>query len=125
MDPREFQNQLNNAHKLMLEEKYEDAIIILEKLKDIDKQSDFEYNLTHQLFQLFSNAHSLYNQQKIKDGINAILMKQKVWTISKLNRLLKERIGLELDDKTFQKELELLILRGLISCSIEGDLVIF
>jgi len=125
MDPREFQNQLNDAHQLMLQEKYKDAIILLEKLKDIEQKGNFEYSLTHQLFQLFSNAHSLYNQQKIKGALDAILMKQKVWTISKLNELLKERIGLDLDDKTFQKELELLILRGLISCSIEGNLVIF
>ena len=125
MDPREFQDQLKDAHQLMLQEKYEDAIIILEKLKDIEQKSNFEYNLTHQLFQLFSNAHSLYNQQKIKDGMNAMLMKQKTMALTDLNQLLKERIGLDLDDKTFQKELELLILRGLITCSIEGDLVIF
>ena len=125
MDPKEFQDKLNNAHKLMLEENYEDAIIILEKLKEIEQKGTYNYNLTHQLFQLFSNAHSLYNQQKIKDELNTILMKQKVWPLEKLNQLLKERIGLDLDDKTFRKELELLILRGLISCSIEGDLVIF
>ena len=125
MNPREFQDQLNDAHELMLEEKYKDAIIILEKLKDIEQKGNFEYSLTHQLFQLFSNAHSLYNQQKIKDELNRILMKQKVWPLNKLNQLLKERIDLDLDDKTFRKELELLILRGLIPCSIEGDLVIF
>ena len=125
MNPREFQNQLNDAHKLMLEEKYKDAIIILEKLKDIEQKGNYNYNLTHQLFQLFSNAHSLYNQQKIKNELNTILMKQKVWPLEKLNQLLKERIGLDLDNKTFRKELELLILRGLIPCSIEGDLVIF
>ena len=125
MDAKQFQEKLNKAHELMLQEKYQDAIVILEKLKDIDSQSDFEYNITHQLFQLSSNAHSLYNQQKIKDGINAILMRQKVWTISKLNQLLQERIGLELDDAIFRKELELLILRGHVNCNIEGDLVIF
>jgi hypothetical protein len=125
MDSKEFQDQLRDAHELILQEKYQDAIVILEKLKVIEQEGNYEYSLTHQLFQLYSNSHSLYNQQKIKEGLNAILMKQKVWTLSKLNQLLKERIGLELDDATFRKELELLILRGLISCNIEGDLVIF
>ena len=125
MDVKEFQNQLNAAHDLIIQEKFKDAIILLEKLKDIEQKTNYDYSLTHQLFQLISNAHSLYNQQKIKDGVNAILMKQKVWTFTKLNQLLKERIGLDLDDKTFRKELELLILRGLVSCSIDGDLVIF
>ncbi len=125
MDTNEFEKQLNNAHELMLQEKYQAAIVILEKLKDIEQKGNFKYDLTHQLFQLSSNAHSLHNQQKIKDGMNAMLMKQKTMALTELNQLLKERIGLDLDDKTFQKELELLILRGLISCSIEGDLVIF
>ena len=125
MDSKEFQNQLTNAHELMLQENYKDAIVILEKLKDIERKGNFKYDLTHQLFQLSSNAHSLYNQQKIKDGLNTILMKQKTMTLTQLNQLLKERIGLDLDDKTFRKELELLILRDLILCSIEGDLVIF
>ena len=125
MDPQEFQNQLNEANELMLQEKYEAAIIILEKLKDIEEKGNYEYSLTHQLFQLFSNSHSLFNQQKIKDGMDAMLMKQKTMVLTELNQLLKERIGLDLDDKIFQKELELLILRGVISCSIEGDLIIF
>jgi len=125
MDTNEFEKQLNNAHELMLQEKYQAAIVILEKLKDIEQKGNFKYDLMHQLFQLSSNAHSLHNQQKIKDGMNAMLMKQKTMALTELNQLLKERIGLDLDDKTFQKELELLILRGLISCSIEGDLVIF
>lgn len=125
MDPKEFQDQLNDAHELMLQEKFQDAIVILEKLKEIEQKSNFSYSLTHQLFQLISNSHSMYNQQKIKDGINAILMKQKTMTLTDLNQLLKERTGLDLDDKTFKKELELLILRGLISCNIEGKLVIF
>ena len=125
MDSKEFQTQLNDAHELMLQEKYKDAIILLEKLKDIEQKSNYDYSLTHQLFQFISNAHSLYNQQRIKDGVNGILMKQKTMALTELNQLLKERTGLDLDDKTFRKELELLILRGLLSCSIEGNNVIF
>ena len=125
MDSKEFQTQLNDAHNLMTQEKFKDAIILLEKLKNIEQESNYDYSLTHQLFQLISNAHSLYNQQKIKDGVNAILMKQKTMALTELNQLLKERTGLDLDDKTFRKELELLILRGLLSCSIEGNNVIF
>ena len=125
MDPQEFQNQLNEAHDLMTQENYQDAIILLEKLKEIEKEGNFDYNLTHQLFQFLSNVHSLYNQEKIKEGVNSILMKQKTMALPELNQLLKERTGLDLDDKIFRKEFELLILRGLLSCSIEGDLVIF
>ncbi len=125
MNMEEFQIQLNDAHKLIVEEKYKEALILLEQLKEIEQESNFDYSLTHQLFQFLSNAHSLYNQQRIKDGINAILMKQKTMSFIELNQLLKERTGLTLDNNTFRKELEILILRGLLSCSIEGDLVIF
>ena len=125
MDSKEFQTQLNDAHALITQEQFKDAIILLEKLKDIEQKSNYDYSLTHQLFQFISNAHSLYNQQRIKEGVNGILMKQKTMAFTELNQLLKERTGLDLDDKTFRKELELLILRGLLSCSIEGNNVIF
>ena len=44
---------------------------------------------------------------------------------NQLNQILKERTDLDIDDTEFRKELELLILRGILSFSIKGDLIIF
>ena len=62
---QEFIDKLNEVQELMLKEDYNNAIIILDKLKAIDKQNEFNYNLTHKLYQLDSNVRSLYNQQLI------------------------------------------------------------
>ncbi|MFX1276102.1 MAG: hypothetical protein ACFFBP_06205 [Promethearchaeota archaeon] len=125
MNPNEFAQKLIEVQELMKDENYEEAIIILEKLKLIDQKGDFDYNLTHKLYQLISNSHSLYNQQVIVNEINSMMIKKKVITINELNQLISERTHLSLDDKEFKKEVELLILRGLLTGYIEGDLLIF
>ena len=125
MNPNEFTQKLIEVQDLMKEEKYEEAIIILEKLKEIDQKGDFDYNLTHKLYQLISNTHSLYHQQIIINEINSMMLKKKVFTFKELNQLINERTNLDLDEKEFKKEIELLILRGILAGSIEGDLLIF
>lgn len=125
MNEEEFVKQLNEAHQLMKDEKFKESIIILEKLKDVEKKGEYGYGMTHKLYQLISNAHSLYHQQEIQKFMGELLLQQKTITFSELNQLLKERMDLDLDVSIFRKELELLILRGLIACNIEGDRIIF
>ena len=63
MDANDFTKDLSDAQELMRNEKYKEALILLGKLKEADKAGDFDYNLTHKLYQLLSNSQSLYNQQ--------------------------------------------------------------
>ena len=121
MDASEFAQKLVDIQELMKNEKYEEAIIILEKLKQIDQKGDFDYGLTHKLYQLISNSHSLYHQQVIMNEIKTMMLQKKVYSINELNQLINKRTKLNLDLKDFRKELELLILRGLLNGSIEGD----
>ncbi|MCJ7650443.1 MAG: hypothetical protein MUP85_17680, partial [Candidatus Lokiarchaeota archaeon] len=72
MKPNEFANRLNEVQELMAKEKYKEALVLLEGLKDLDKTSNFDYNLTHKLYQLDSNTRSLYNQQIILERLNSI-----------------------------------------------------
>ena len=72
MEPHEFTKQLMEVQELMKTEKYAEALVILSKLKDIEKKGDFDYSLTHKLYQLDSNCHSLYNQEKILKQISMI-----------------------------------------------------
>jgi len=125
MDPKEFANSLNHASKLIEEEKYTEALDLLDQLKNIDKKNDLNYNLIHRLYQLDSNAHSLYNQQLILKHLNNIAKNQKSISFHELNIKLQNSNELNISDEILRREIELLILRNLISCAITNNTIIF
>ena len=114
------------AENLMIHEKYKEALTLLEELKQLEKEGDFEYELIHQLYQLTSNANSFYNQQIILGILNSntISHDQNFIDINELDEYLKKEAGLDLDISTLKRELELLILRDLTSIHIEGNKII-
>jgi hypothetical protein len=123
MDSEEFANLLYEAQNLMKEEKYRESLEKLEILKKIEKDGDFNYNLTHKLYQLISNATSLLNQQIILTHINQVSKKQNSITFSDLNLLIKKEKNF--DETILRREIELLILRGLLTSKIQGNQLIF
>ncbi len=125
MESQDFLKQLSRVQELMQNEKYKEAISIIEKLKQIESQGDFDYNLTHKLYQLDSNAHSLFNQQKILELITNLSISNNSISFQELNQLLKERSEIILSDDIIQREVELLILRNLISYKVEGNKLVF
>jgi len=125
MDANDFVRDLNEAQELMRTEKYQEALVILGKLKEADKAGNFDYNLTHKLYQLISNSQSLYNQQKVFSTIQKISHKQKSISFQKLKEILKEQENLDLDEQVLRREVEILILRSLLKCKIEGYNLVF
>ncbi|MFX1316288.1 MAG: hypothetical protein ACFE9T_10520 [Promethearchaeota archaeon] len=125
MDEEEFVKQLIKAQDLMLQEKYNESINLIEDLKEIERKNDFNYNLTHRLYQLDSNIHSLYNQQVILNHINDISKKQDSISFRQLIISIKKNTKLDLNDDILKREVELLILRNLLKCEIDGDLLKF
>ena len=125
MEAKKFIDELNKVQDLMSQEKYSEAIALLENLKEIEKQGNFNYNLTHKLYQLDSNARSLNNQQKILNLISRIFQQQSLITFTELQKRLKEIENIALDETILRREIEILILRELISCNIEGNKLIF
>jgi len=125
MDIQDFIKQLNQVQELMQKENYKEAISIIEKLKEIETESDYNYNLTHRLYQLDSNAHSLYNQQVILHIINNLSNRYDSISFQELNQVLNEKNKLNLSNDILQREIEILILRSLISCKIDGEKLIF
>lgn len=125
MDDQKFIKQLNEVQDLMQQEKYQEAVILIEKLKEFEKKNNYDYNLTHRLYQLDSNAHSLYNQQVILHIINDLSKRYDSISFQELNRVLKEKKELNLSNDILQREIEILILRSLISCKIDGEKLIF
>ena len=125
MDKQTFVGKLNEAQDLMKNEKYKEAIILLEKLSEIEKKNeDFEYSLSHKLYQLISNSNSLYNQEIILEHIKKISIKQKSITIHELQNSLNEN-DFKIEESVLGREIELLILRDLLLCKKEGDIIIF
>ena len=120
-----FIKQLNEVRDLMQQEKYQEAVILIEKLKEFEKKNNYDYNLTHRLYQLDSNAHSLYNQQVILHIINDLSSRYDSISFQELNRVLKEKKELNLSNDILLREIEILILRSLISCKIDGEKLIF
>jgi hypothetical protein len=124
MKNQEFIEQLNQVQDLMNKEKYKDALILLEKLKMLEKTEDFEYSLAHRLYQLDSNTQSLYNQQTILNNLQKISKKGKSISFDELNKIIKENNDLDLSNDILRREIELLILRDFLNCKIERDKII-
>lgn len=118
MDRHNFMKILADVSDLMAEEKYQDALILIENLKEIEKKGDFDYNLTHKLYQFDSNVRSLFNQEVILNQINILAAKQTSISFKKLHELIKD--DLNIDENTLRKEIELLILRDKIKSQIDG-----
>jgi len=125
MDANDFARDLTDAQELMRKEKYIEALVILNKLKDADKAGDFDYNLTHKLYQLISNSQSLYNQQRVLSVIKKISLEQKSISFIALNEILKKQENVELDELILRREVEILILRSLLDIKIDGNDLVF
>jgi len=125
MDANDFARDLTDAQELMKNEKYIEALVILNKLKEADKAGDFDYNLTHKLYQLISNSQSLYNQQRVLSVIKKISLEQKSISFIALNEILKKQENVELDELILRREVEILILRSLLDVKINGNDLVF
>ncbi|MHA1105509.1 MAG: hypothetical protein ACTSPN_07270 [Promethearchaeota archaeon] len=123
MKPNEFANRLNEVQDLMAKEKYKEALVLLEDLKELDMTSDFNYDLTHKLYQLDSNSRSLHNQQIVLGRLNSIKKEKIEISVSEFNEMLKLRDNLILEEPILRRELEILILRGIISIKFEGNML--
>ena len=119
MDSSNFVEQLAEVSQLMKNEKYQEALILIDKLKEIEKNGDFDYELTHKLYQFDSNTRSLYQQEVILNQINSLAAKQSSISFKELNELIED--DLHLDEGTLRREIELLILRDKIQRRIEGN----
>ena len=126
MDAKEFIEKLNKVRNLMNQEKYIDALEILDILKNIEKTNEESLNseLTHQLYQLDSNCRSVYNQQIILNHLKNISDKKKSISFEELNQELKDKYNLNLNDQILRREVELLILRNKLYCKIDKDIII-
>ena len=124
MDTQEFIKRLNDIQKLIEKENYKEAINLIEKLKKIEQKSYFDYNLSHKLYQLDSNLHSLYNQQIIIENVRDLSKKHKTISFQKLNQIIRDKNEISLNNDILRREIELLILKNQLPWRIEKDIII-
>jgi ABC-type arginine transport system ATPase subunit len=125
MDTNDFVEALNEAQELMRNENYKEALILLNRLKEADKAGNFDYNLTHKLYQLISNSQSLFNQQQVLSAVKKISQEQKSISFLDLKKYLKEQEDIEIDEQILRREVEILILRSLLEVKLVGNELIF
>jgi hypothetical protein len=127
MNPKEFIKLLDKTRELMTLEKYTEAMVILENLKELEKNNDYNYNynLVHQLYQLDSNCKSAHHQQIILEIIKKFLITKNSITFEELNKQLRVKENLNISEEILRREVEILILRNLLSCKIEKTHLIF
>jgi len=125
MDANDFVKDLNDAQEFMRNERYPEALVILGRLKEADKAGNFDYNLTHKLYQLISNSQSLCNQQRVLSVVKKISQKQKSISLIDLREMVNKQENIELDELVLRREVEILILRSLLECKIEGNDLVF
>ena len=124
MEELEFADQLRAANEMISAEKYEEALELLDRLKKIEKDAEYNYNLTHQLYQLDSNTRSLFNQKLILEHVNELSKISSSILFSDIkNKLVKEN-AINLDLSIIRREIELLVLRGLLSARLEEDNIV-
>jgi hypothetical protein len=124
MNSQEFMENLEKIQELMENENYKQAINLIEKLKKVEKESDFGYNLTHRLYQLDSNSRSLYNQQIILKNVRDLSKQYKTFKFEELNDILRAKEEINLTNDILRREIELLILRNQLPWKINKDTII-
>lgn len=125
MKTEEFIERLGKAQDLMSKEKYSEALKILYKLKKIEQQGDFDYSLSHKLYQLISNSESLLNQSRILNELEKVSQNVESISFDKLSKLLEKEQILTLEPAILRREIELLILRNKIQHKIQKNSLVF
>ncbi|MBD3214055.1 MAG: hypothetical protein GF311_15705 [Candidatus Lokiarchaeota archaeon] len=125
MNTEEFIKLLGKAQDLMAEENYRESLDILYNLKKIEQKGDFDYSLTHKLYQLISNSESLLNQSSILKELKNISKKYDSISFETLSKLLKEDYDITLKPGILRREIELLILRNKIPYKVEKEMLVF
>jgi hypothetical protein len=121
MEPKEFNKLLNQAEKLINQEKYVDALNLLHELKEVELRGDFDTSLTHRLYLLTSNAESLVNQKKIIQVVLDLARDHKEIDFNSLCSLINQTMDVNFEPAILKREIEFLILRNKIPYKIEGN----
>jgi len=118
-----FKEELSIAEKLIQEEKFEQALSLLEKMKNYE-DDEFNDALAHNFFMLYSNTQSIVRGKNIyRDLLPFSKIKEKA-SYKEIFEYLKDK-NINLDIDTIKREIELLILKGLIFWKSKNNTIFF
>lgn len=117
-----FKEELSIAEKLIQEEKYEQALNLLEKMKNYD--DEFNDALAHEFFMLYSNTQSIVRGKNIyKNLLSLSKIKEKASHKEIFEYLSKKNINLGID--AIKREIEILILKGIVPWKSNNNTIFF
>jgi len=118
-----FKEELSIAEKLIQEEKFEQALNLLEKMKNYDDDV-FDDALAHNFFMLYSNTQSIVRGKNIYKNLLSLSKIKEKASYKEIFEYLKDK-NINLDIDTIKREIELLILKGTVSWKSNNNIIFF
>ncbi len=118
-----FKEELSIAEKLIQEEKFEQALNLLEKMKNYDDEF-FDDALAHNFFMLYSNTQSIVRGKNIYQNLLSLSKIKEKASYKEIFEYLKDK-NINLDIDTIKREIELLILKGIVSWKSNNNIIFF
>ncbi len=118
-----FKEELSIAEKLIQEEKFEQALNLLEKMKNYDDDV-FDDALAHNFFMLYSNTQSIVRGKNIYKNLLSLSKIKEKASYKEIFEYLKDK-NINLDIDTIKREIELLILKGIVSWKSNNNIIFF
>jgi len=118
-----FKEELSIAEKLIQEEKFEQALNLLEKMKNYDDDV-FDDALAHNFFMLYSNTQSIVRGKNIYQNLLSLSKIKEKASYKEIFEYLKDK-NINLDIDTIKREIELLILKGIVSWKSNNNIIFF
>ncbi len=118
-----FKEELSIAEKLIQEEKFEQALNLLEKMKNYDDDV-FDDALAHNFFMLYSNTQSIVRGKNIYQNLLSLSKIKEKASYKEIFEYLKDK-NINLDIDTIKREIELLILKGIVSWKSNNNIMFF
>jgi len=118
-----FKEELSIAEKLIQEERFEQALNLLEKMKNYDDDV-FDDALAHNFFMLYSNTQSIVRGKNIYQNLLSLSKIKEKASYKEIFEYLKDK-NINLDIDTIKREIELLILKGNVSWKSNNNIIFF
>lgn len=118
-----FKEELSIAEKLIQEEKFEQALNLLENMKSYDDDV-FDDALAHNFFMLYSNTQSIVRGKNIYQNLLSLSKIKEKASYKEIFEYLKDK-NINLDIDTIKREIELLILKGIVSWKSNNNIIFF
>ncbi len=118
-----FKEELSIAEKLIQEEKFEQALNLLEKMKNYDDDV-FDDALAHNFFMLYSNTQSIVRGKNIYQNLLSLSKIKEKASYKEIFEYLKDK-NINLDIDSIKREIELLILKGIVSWKSNNNIIFF